>query len=162
MTENVHERARELAMASRIEDIVERDRLWLDAHFAECSECSAFSLSLDNAVGAVRIPAVTASSTLVRATQYRVRARAAELQAHEARMRPLWIAVAMVCAWATLTTPLVWAAFAWLGAAFQLSRLEWRSMFMFAWMAPALAASLVLLGSGWRPKFALGRVGEAE
>lgn len=162
MTENVHERARELALASRIEGIGERDRLWLEKHFEECGECSSFSMALENAVSAARIPAVAASSALVRATRSRVRARAAELQAHEARMRPLWIAVAMVCAWATLTTPLVWAAFAWLGAALQLTRLEWRSMFVFAWMAPALAASLVLLGSGWRPQIAFGRVGETE
>lgn len=162
MREIVHERARELAKARLIEEIGERDRRWLDEHLDDCSECSAFALALDNAVGAVRIPAVTASSALVRATQYRVRARAAELHAHESRMRPLWIAVAMVCAWATLTTPLVWAAFAWLGAAFQLSRIEWRSMFVFAWMAPALAASLVLLGSGWRPHLALSRIGEME
>lgn len=78
-------------------------------------------------------------------------------------MRPLWIAAAMVCAWATLTTPLLWAAFAWLGAAFSLSNLEWRTGFLFAWIAPTLTASLLLLGSGshraqWR--VALGQESE--
>ena len=162
MTENVHERARELALAGRIEEIGATERRWLETHLDECAECAGFSLALGDAVNAVRIPQVAATTSLVWATQRRVRARAAELQAHETTMRPLWIAVAMVCAWATLTTPLVWAAFAWLGAALQLSRIEWRSMFVFAWMAPALAASLVLLGTGCRPQFAFGRTGEAE
>ena len=73
-------------------------------------------------------------------------------------MRPLWIAAAMVCAWATLTTPLLWAAFAWMGAAFSLSNVEWRTGFVFAWIAPTLTASLLLLGKGshrarWRMAF---------
>lgn len=162
MTENVHKRARELALAGQMDEIGEVERRWLEAHLEECGECAGFLSALGGIVGAIRMPAVSASSALVRATQARVRARAAELHAHEAAMRPLWIAVAMVCAWATLTTPLVWAGFAWLGATFQLSRIEWRSMFVFAWMAPALVASLVLLGSGWRPHWALGRMGETE
>jgi hypothetical protein len=70
------------------------------------------------------------------------------MQSQAATMRPLWIAAAMVCAWATVTTPLLWAACAWVGATFSLSNLEWRSGFLFAWVAPTLAASLMLLGSG--------------
>ena len=162
MSETVHERARDLALAGRIEEIAANEQRWLEAHLEQCAECATFAAALGEAVSAVRIPQVAASTTLVQATRRRVRARAVELQAHEAAMRPLWIAVAMVCAWATLTTPLVWAGFAWLGAALQLSRLEWRSLFVFAWMAPTLAASLVLLGSGWRPQFVFGRVGETE
>jgi hypothetical protein len=150
LSENVHQRARELALARRIDEIGEAERRWMEAHLETCAECSAFSSALENAVGAVRMPAVTASSMLVRSTQARVRARALELNAHAAAMRPLWIGVAMVCVWATLTTPLIWAGFAWLGTAFELSRVEWRTMFVFTWMAPTLGASLVLLSSGWQ------------
>ena len=162
MSENVHKRARELALASRIEEITAVDRRWLEDHMESCTECGGFSSALEDAVMAARIPQVAATTALVEATRRRVRARAAELQTQRAMMRPLWIAVAMVCAWATLTTPLVWAGFAWAGAALQLSRMEWRSLFVLAWMAPALAASLVLLGSGWRPHMVLGRMGETE
>lgn len=164
MTRNVHQRAREFSMAGRIGELSAADRQWLDSHLASCADCARFATSLDEAIGAVRLPAVMADSSLVRATQSRVRRRAAQLQAHATAMRPLWIAVAMVCAWATLTTPLLWAAFAWLGAALSLSNAEWRTGFLFAWIAPTLAASLLLLGSGshrarWR--IALGQNSES-
>lgn len=160
---NEHERAKELALAGRVEDLGTVERRWLDSHLAYCEACSEFAATLDAAVGAIRMPAVTASSALVQATRRRVRARAAELQAHEAAMRPLWIAVAMVCAWATLTTGALWTAFAWLGATYQLASMEWRIAFFFAWITPTLAASIFLLGAGaGRSRTAWARAGEAE
>jgi hypothetical protein len=158
MMMNEHERAHELAMTGRIEEINAAERHWLDSHLAQCDECARFTTSLDQAIGAVRLPAVMASASLVRATQSRVRRRAFELQANKAAMRPLWIAAGMVCVWATVTTPLLWAAFAWLGAALSLSNLEWRTGFLFAWIAPTLAASLLLLANEshrarWRMNF---------
>jgi hypothetical protein len=160
MTNIDHARARELMLDARIQDIHSRDGQWLDAHLASCAECSEFATSLDNAIAIVRLPAVMAGTSLVRATQMRVRHRAVQLQSQAAAMRPLWVAVAMVCAWATVTTPLLWAGFAWLGAAFSLSNIEWRTGFLFAWIAPTLTASLLLLGTGshrarWR--MALGQ-----
>ena len=159
MTRIDHERARELMMDVRIDQISATDRGWVEAHLSDCVECSRFSASLDDAVSTVRLPAVMASSSLVRATQRRVRARAVVMNAQTAAMRPLWIAVAMVCALATVTTPLLWAGFAWLGAALGLSNLEWRTGFLFAWIAPTLGASLLLLASGshrarWRTALA--------
>jgi hypothetical protein len=148
MTENIHERARQLILSERIGDLGSADRQWLEDHFSDCEECSRFADSLDNAISTIRMPAVMAGAALVRATQTRVRNRALELNLHAAAMRPLWIAVGLVCAWAALTTPLLWAASAWLGAAFSLSTAEWRTGFVFAWIAPTLVASLLLLGSG--------------
>ena len=148
MTRIDHERAHELALDARIEDLSAADRQWLHSHLAVCDECSRYSASLDEAVGAIRLPAVMADASLVRATQVKVRSRALQMRSQSAAMRPLWIAVAMVCAWATLTTPLLWAAFAWLGAVFGLTNLEWRTGFLFAWFTPTLAASLLLLASG--------------
>lgn len=163
MTINEHERAKQLALAGRVEEIGGAEQRWLESHLQGCETCSDYVAALDSAVASIRMPAITASSALVQATRRRVRARGAELQARDAAMRPLWIAVAMVCAWAALTTPVVWAAFAWLGAALQLSKTEWRALFVFAWIAPALAASLVLLGSGpQRAQAALAHLWEAR
>ncbi len=163
MTTIDHERAHELMLDGRIDEISAADRKWLESHLSDCVECSQYSASLDQAVSGLRLPAVMADASLVRATQGRVRRRALQMQSHTAAMRPLWIAAALACAWATLTTPLLWAAFAWLGAAFSLSNLEWRTGFVFAWLAPTLAASLLLLASGshrarWRA--ALGHYSE--
>lgn len=147
MTQDVHQRARELAMDARMDAISIADQKWLEAHLGDCEDCTRFSDSLDEAIGAVRMPLVTADDKLVRATQRRVRNRALQMKTNAAAMRPLWIAAILVCAWAVVTTPLLWAAFAWLGTALSLSTAEWRSGFLFAWIAPTLAASLLLLGS---------------
>lgn len=158
MTKIDHERAHELMLDARIDEISTPDRKWLESHLSDCAECSHYAAALDQSVSAVRVrlPAVMAEASLVRATQARVRGRALRMQSHTAAMRPLWIAAGLAFAWATLTTPLLWAAFAWVGAAFSLSNLEWRTGFVFAWLAPTLAASLLLLASGshraqWRP-----------
>lgn len=147
MTQDVHQRARELAMDARMDGISTADRQWLETHVNDCGDCARFSDSLNQAIGAVHMPLVTADAKLVRATQVRVRNRALQLKANAATMRPLWIAAVLVCAWATVTTPLLWAAFAWLGTALSLSNAEWRTGFLFAWIAPTLAASLLLLGT---------------
>ena len=148
MTRIDHERAHELMLDARIDEISTADRAWLDLHLSACDQCSRFSSTLQEAVGALRMPAVMATGSLVRATQARVRARALEMNAQAAAMRPLWIAVALVCAVTALTTPLLWSAFAWLGAWFSLSAFEWRTGFFLTWLAPTLAASFIFIASG--------------
>lgn len=148
MTRIDHERARELMLDARIDQISPSDSRWLASHVNACADCSRFAVSLDDAIDSVRMPAVTAGASLVQATQRRVRARATEMSAQAVAMRPLWIAVALVCAWATITTPLLWAAFAWMGALFSLPALEWRTGFLFAWTAPTLGVSFFLIASG--------------
>lgn len=145
MTRIDHERARELMLDARIGENAGEDRRWLDAHLSDCAECARFSAALDQAVSAIRLPAVMADAALVRTTQLRVRSRAFQLQSQAAAMRPLWVAVALVCAMAALTTPLLWSAFAWLGAWFGLSTLEWRTGFFLTWLAPTLAASFIFI-----------------
>ena len=67
MTSNdQHQRARELAMADRIEGIGEADRQWLTGHAGECSACAEFQESLGEAVSALRMPLITADAALVR------------------------------------------------------------------------------------------------
>lgn len=163
MTRIDHDRARELMLDARIDQLSPSDSRWLASHVNSCPECARFAATLDDAIGAVRMPAVTAGASLVQMTQRRVRARATEMNAQAAAMRPLWMAVVLVCATASLTTPLLWAAFAWLGAAFSLTTFEWRTGFMFAWFAPTLAASLLLIASGMnRAKFRISTARHAE
>ncbi|MGH9642776.1 MAG: hypothetical protein ACRD3Q_10140, partial [Terriglobales bacterium] len=69
MSENVHKRARELALSGRIEEIGTAERRWLETHMDECVECAGFSSALGDAVNAVRIPQVAATTSLVGATQ---------------------------------------------------------------------------------------------
>lgn len=158
-----HERARELALDSRIGELTISDQRWLTAHVVECDECAAFIRSVDSAIGALRLPSVTADASLVRTTQAKVRFRAQALRSQAAAMRPLWIATALVCAWALVTTPLLWAGFAWLGGVLSLSKLEWRTGFFFAWSAPTLGVALLLLaGESVRERLQVRAAGASE
>jgi hypothetical protein len=89
-----------------------------------------------------------ADSRLVRATQMRVRFHASRLR--ETRER-LWM-VGMACLGvglsATLTVPLLWRLFAWMGEWAGVSSWVWQAGFAFFWIAPALVVSAVLLARG--------------
>ncbi len=148
MSADMHQRARELAMAARVEGIGERERLWLEAHLAECAGCADAHAALDAAIGALRAPSVMADSGLVRATQARVRMRAAELRQHAATMRPLWIATALVVAYALVTTAAAWQIFGLAGEWLRLTAMSSRLVFAVVWIAPAIGASLLLLACG--------------
>ncbi len=164
MSNDVHERARKLALRARIEGLAPGDREWLDVHLSECVNCREYGQGLEHTLGAVRALAPTAGDALVRRTQVLVRQRAAELRERDAMMRPLWIACGMVVLTSLVFTPVLWQICAWIGRVAHLSELTWRTGFVLFWIAPALAASVLLLGSGyvtrWRePQISIG--GEA-
>jgi predicted anti-sigma-YlaC factor YlaD len=150
MSNHVHERACKLALSARIEGrLAAADRDWLDAHLSACAGCRDYSDGLERALGGMRSLAPTAGDALVRSTQWRVRQRAAELRARQAMMHPLWVASAMVVLSSVVVTPLLWQAFAWMGRMAQVSDLAWRSAFVLVWISPAIAASFLLLASGY-------------
>jgi Flp pilus assembly protein TadB len=78
----------------------------------------------------------------------RVRFHASRLR--ETRER-LWL-VGMACLGvglsATLTVPVLWRLFAWMGEWAGLSTLVWQAGFIFFFIAPALAVSVLLLARG--------------
>ena len=65
---NIHERARQLTMDARIDELNAADQQWLESHMAECADCEQFNAALDGAIGMLRLPAVMASRSLVSAT----------------------------------------------------------------------------------------------
>ncbi len=165
MSADLHERARRLAIMWLVEDAPAADRDSLEAHLAECPACREHNRSLERVIGGLRALSATAGEPLVRATQLRVRRRAAELRLRQAAMRPFWIACAMVAASSLVLTPALWQVFAWIGNAVQLSTPILRAAFFVFWISPALAASALLLGCGshlgrWRGS-EFSRSGEA-
>src|SRR3954470_19827538 len=96
-------------------DTSDRDSDFLQSHLAGCSACCEQSLAINSAVSEMRNDVVYAQPAMVRATQLRVRARAAELHRQQETMRPLWIASALALAWAVMSMPLLWQGFAWMG-----------------------------------------------
>src|SRR3954465_9276694 len=93
------DRAIDLLIARGMETS-DRDSDFLQGHLTSCTSCSEQSLAINNAVHDMRNDVVYAQPAMVRATQLRVRMRAAELRAQQETMRPLWIASSLALVWA--------------------------------------------------------------
>jgi predicted anti-sigma-YlaC factor YlaD len=146
MTRNAHDEARELiALGDGLSDA---QQAWLRAHLDECEACRHYAEAANGVVRSLRSLPLAADSRLVRATQMRVRFHASRLR--ETRER-LWL-VGMACLGvglsATLTVPVLWRLFAWMGEWAGLSTLVWQAGFMFFFIAPALAVSALLVARG--------------
>ena len=89
-----------------------------------------------------------ADSRLVRATQMRVRFHASRLRETRERMWLVGMACLGVGLSATLTVPVLWRLFAWMGEWAGVSTLAWQAGFMFFFIAPALAVSALLVARG--------------
>jgi len=146
MTRNAHDEAQELiALGDGLSDA---QQAWLRAHLDECEACRDYAEAASGLVRALRSLPLAADSRLVRATQMRVRFHATRLR--ETRER-LWL-IGMACLGvglsATLTVPLLWRLFAWIGVRAGVSSWVWQAGFAFVWIAPALVVSVLLLARG--------------
>jgi predicted anti-sigma-YlaC factor YlaD len=148
MTRDTHDEARELITLALAKDLSGAQQSWLHAHLEECEVCRDYADTAGRVVAALRSVPLAADSRLVRATQMRVRFHASRLR--ETRER-LWL-VAMACLGvglsATLTVPLLWRLFAWMGAWAGVSTWLWQAAFAFFWISPALVVSALLLSRG--------------
>jgi predicted anti-sigma-YlaC factor YlaD len=146
MTRNPHDEARELIALG--EGVTAAQQAWLRTHLDECEACRDYAEAASGVVRALRSQPLAADSRLVRATQMRVRFHAARLR--ETRER-LWL-VGMACLGvglsATLSIPLLWRLFAWMGEWAGVSTLVWQTGFVFFFIVPALAVSVLLLARG--------------
>jgi len=146
MTRNAHDEARELIALG--DGLSGAQQAWLRAHLDECEACRHYAEAANRVVRTLRSLPLAADSRLVRATQMRVRFHASRLR--EMRER-LWL-VGMACLGvglsATLTVPLLWQLFAWMGEWAGVSTLVWQTGFMFFFIAPALVVSVLLLARG--------------
>lgn len=146
MTRNAHDEARELiALGGGLPDAQEA---WLRAHLVECEACRDFAEAASNVVRALHSLPLAADSRLVRATQMRVRFHAGRLRETRERLWLVGMACLVVGLSATLTVPLLWRLFAWMGAWAGVSSWVWQAGFAFFWMAPALIVSALLLDRG--------------
>jgi predicted anti-sigma-YlaC factor YlaD len=160
---DAHEQARELIALGRMglvraKEMSHAQQGWLQAHLAECAECRDYAEAAERVVSALRSVPLAADLRLVRTTQMRVRFHAARLR--EARER-IWV-VGMACLGvglsATLTLPLLWKLFAWMGEWVGVSKWVWEAGFTFSWIAPAVVVSVLLWarGSHWGRVYSTG------
>jgi predicted anti-sigma-YlaC factor YlaD len=146
MTRNAHDQARELIALG--EGLSDAQQAWLRAHLDECEACRHYAEAANGVVRTLRSLPLAADSRLVRATQMRVRFHASRLRETRERMWLVGMACLGVGLSATLTAPLLWRLFAWMGEWAGVSTLVWQAGFAFFWIAPALVVGVLLLARG--------------
>jgi predicted anti-sigma-YlaC factor YlaD len=146
MTQDVHHAMRELIALG--ESLSTEQQRRLQAHLEGCAGCREYANAAGRAVAALRSVPLAADARLVRATQMRVRFHAARLRETRERMWLVGMACLGVGLSATLTVPLVWKLFAWMGEQAGVSSAVWQAGFAFFWIAPALVVSLLLVARG--------------
>jgi predicted anti-sigma-YlaC factor YlaD len=148
MTRNIHDEARQLIALARAEDLTDAQQIWLRAHLQDCGACHDYAEAVGRVVRTLRSVTLAADSRLVRATQMRVHFHASKLRETRDRMWLVGIACLGVGLSATLTVPLLWRLFAWLGAWAGVSSPVWQAGFAFFWIVPALVVGALLLARG--------------
>ena len=149
MTRDIHAEVRQLIALGN--GLSGAQQSWLQAHLEECGACRDYAERAQRVVRALRSLPVAADARLVRATQMRVRFHAARLRETRERMWLVGMACLGVGFSATLTLPLLWRLFAWMGEWAGISSPVWQAGFVFFSIAPALVVSVLLLVRGTHP-----------
>lgn len=148
MTRDVHQQVREWIVLSGTEALSDSQQSQLQAHLRECDLCHQYAEGTAQVIRALRSVPLTAGPSLVRTTQARVRARAQQLQQQRERLWVVVMAGAGVALSATVTTPVIWGIFSWLGNWAGVSGPVWQTGFTAFLVAPALLISILLLARG--------------
>jgi len=146
MTRDTHDEARELLTLGDV--LSDAQQIRLRNHLEECVSCRDYAEGVAQMVRSLRSLSVVADARLVRTTQMRVRFHAARLRETRERMWLVGMACLGVGLTATLTVPVLWRLFAWMGEQAGVSTLVWQAGFLFFFIAPALVVSVVLLACG--------------
>ncbi len=139
-----HDRARELVLLSDVEGLSNSEAVWLEAHLSGCAGCAAFAEELQLAARALRNMPVTASASLVMDTQARVRARAAELRDHEAKVFLIGISFCLGLLWSAGSAFAGWKISGWLAQQIHVAPWIIATGFVFFWLTPGIAMALAL------------------
>jgi anti-sigma factor RsiW len=142
---DVHERARRLLDAERVEGLAAEESNWLANHLAACEDCARRAASTEAVVRGLRSVSVALPPGLAESAKLRVHAKFEELNQRRSRNAALIAGCAVSWAAGVASAPLIWRIFAWLGAALNLPRIVWEIGFVGWWFVPAAAAGLVIL-----------------
>jgi len=146
MTRETHDEARTLIALG--ESLSDTQQAWLRAHLEDCEACRHYAEATDGVVRSLRSMPLAADARLVRATQMRVRFHARRLRETRERMWLVAVACLGVGLSATLTIPLLWRLFAWMGEWAGVSTLAWQAGFVFFFFAPAPVVGVLLVARG--------------
>ena len=145
MNENLHERARQLLTESVVEGLRPADETWLREHLAACSACAQEAAATQNVLHALRTVPVNVPRDLAARTQLRVQLRARDISTAAGGSFWLWAVAAASWLLGVFSAPLVWRAFAWLGANLGVPKLAVELGFVLWWTGPPLLAAAIIL-----------------
>ena len=148
MTKDLHDRAKELAVASRVEGISASDRAWLDTHLQNCAACQEFSSATERAIRGLHLVPVQVDPALVDRTRRAVHRRASELRGRQSQLVPLWMLCALSWVVGGLTLPLVWEGIEWLRRYVDLPSPVGVLLLIVWWALPTLVVAVYLSARG--------------
>jgi predicted anti-sigma-YlaC factor YlaD len=146
MKGNVHDEAQALIVLG--DSLSDAEQASLRSHLEECEACRHYAEAANGVVRALRSLPLAADARLVRATQMRVRFHASRLRETRERMWLVGMACLGVGLSATLTVPIFWRLFAWMGEWAGVSTVVWQAGFLFFFIAPVLVVGVLLLARG--------------
>jgi hypothetical protein len=147
MTAGEHERALDLIMRRGTEEIGAPDSAWLNSHLSLCPECEAFAADFDGTGRLLQAVAVTASPSLVAATQMRVRARALQMQERQARTVLIAISFCIGAMSSTMSAWLWWRFGGWVAQRLALPPSIVEPGVFVVWTLPAVVIAVAMLAS---------------
>jgi predicted anti-sigma-YlaC factor YlaD len=148
MTRDVHQQTQEWIALTGADGLSEAQHSQLQAHLRECDLCREYADATSQVVRSLRSVPMAATPWLVRTTQARVRQHAQLLRKQRERLWMVGVACAGIGFSASVTIPIMWKVFSWLGNWAGVSGLVWQTGFTAFLIAPALLVSFLLLVRG--------------
>ena len=152
MTRDLHQQAHEWIALTGVDGLGLDDaqQSQLQMHLRECELCRQYADATSQVVRSLCSVPMAATPVLVRRTQARVRQHAQLLRQQRERLWMVGIACAGIGFSASVTIPIMWKIFSWLGAWAGVSSPVWETGFTVFVIAPALLVSVLLLIRGTR------------
>ncbi len=159
MTRDVHQQAQEWIALTGVDGsgLGDAQQSQLQTHLRECDSCREYAEATSQVVRSLRSVPMAATPSLVRRTQARVRQHAHLLRQQRERLWMVGITCAGIGFSASVTIPIMWKVFSWLGAWAGVSSPVWEVGFAAFVIAPALLVSVLLLVRGTHVTDAAGR-----
>jgi hypothetical protein len=148
VTKELHDRAKGLVAAARVEGISAADREWLDTHLQNCTACQEFASATEQAIRSLHLVSVRVDPQLVARTRRAVQLRARDLRGPQSQLIPLWMSCALSWVLGGLTFPLVWQGIEWIRRYVDLPSPVGFLLLIVWWALPTLAVAVYLSARG--------------
>jgi predicted anti-sigma-YlaC factor YlaD len=148
MTRDIHQQTQEWIALTGVDGLSDAQQSQLQTHLRECDACREYADATGQVIRSLRSVPMAATPSLVRRTQARVRQHAQLLRQQRERLWMVGVTCAGIGFSASVTIPIMWKIFSWLGTWAGVSSPVWEVGFTAFVIAPALLVSVLLLLRG--------------